>query len=34
VELVKGFTVEEIGENLMKMNNFPGSDGIPGRNVQ
>jgi hypothetical protein len=34
VELVKGFTIEEIGKNLMKMNNFPGSECNPGSNME
>jgi len=34
VELDKGFTIEEIGKNLMKMNNFPGSEWNTGSNVE
>jgi hypothetical protein len=35
VELVQGFTVEDIGKNLMKIkNNFQGSDGILGSSVE
>jgi hypothetical protein len=28
MELDNGFTIEEIGKNLMKTNNFPDSDGM------
>lgn len=34
VELDKGFTIEEIGNNLMKMNNFPGSEWNTGSTVE
>jgi hypothetical protein len=32
-ELVKGFTIENIGRNLMKINIFSGSECNPGSNI-
>jgi hypothetical protein len=34
MELDKGFRTEEIGKNLIKMNNFPGSEGNTGSTVE
>jgi len=34
VELDEGFTILEIGKNLMKMNNFPGSEWNTGSTVE
>jgi hypothetical protein len=34
VELGKGFTIEEIRKNLMKIDNFPGSERNTGSTVE